>query len=180
MDILIVNDKAHQLFPDGAPELHPSLKVVKNFDGDVELGWIWIEEDQRFIEEAIEEAIEEEETFTTVLGGHLDNIRDWQKGRIARGYIHSDDNIYDCDLTSVIMINHLIERMINNSIESIPYKLKNNQFVTLTLAEVQAVAAGMNDYISEIYEAEGRMRSELRAIMETPDDIEAIKAWTIS
>ena len=39
MDILIQDSKAHELFPDGAPELHPSLPIVRNYVGDVEEGW---------------------------------------------------------------------------------------------------------------------------------------------
>jgi hypothetical protein len=41
MDILIQNGKAHELFPNGAPELHPSLEVVKGYTGTVEVGYVW-------------------------------------------------------------------------------------------------------------------------------------------
>lgn len=41
MDILIQNGKAHELFPSGAPELHPSLEVIKDYSGQVEEGWDW-------------------------------------------------------------------------------------------------------------------------------------------
>jgi hypothetical protein len=41
MDILIQDNIAHELFPDGAPELHSSLVIVKNYVGDVAEGWDW-------------------------------------------------------------------------------------------------------------------------------------------
>lgn len=41
MDILIQENKAHELFPNGAPELHPSLEIVKDYTGAVEQGWDW-------------------------------------------------------------------------------------------------------------------------------------------
>ena len=41
MDVLIQNGKAHELFPNGAPELHPSLEVVKGYTGTVEVGYVW-------------------------------------------------------------------------------------------------------------------------------------------
>lgn len=41
MDILIQNGKAHELFQNGAPELHPSLEVVKDYKGAVEVGYVW-------------------------------------------------------------------------------------------------------------------------------------------
>lgn len=41
MDILIQNGKAHELFPNGAPELHPSLEVVKGYVGEVNQGDVW-------------------------------------------------------------------------------------------------------------------------------------------
>jgi FAD/FMN-containing dehydrogenase len=41
MDILIVDNKAQELFPNGAPELHPSAVIIKDFQGDVETGWEW-------------------------------------------------------------------------------------------------------------------------------------------
>lgn len=39
MDILVQYNKAHELFPDGSPELHPSVLVVRNYVGEVEEGW---------------------------------------------------------------------------------------------------------------------------------------------
>lgn len=41
MDILIQNGKAHELFPNGAPELHPSLEIVRGYTGDVKQGYDW-------------------------------------------------------------------------------------------------------------------------------------------
>jgi len=41
MDVLIQNGKAHELFPNGAPELHPSLEVVKGYTGEVKQGDVW-------------------------------------------------------------------------------------------------------------------------------------------
>jgi hypothetical protein len=41
MDILIQNGKAHELFPNGAPELHPLLEVVKGYTGEVNQGDVW-------------------------------------------------------------------------------------------------------------------------------------------
>lgn len=41
MDILIQNGKARELFPEGAPELHPSLEIVKDYIGTVEVGYDW-------------------------------------------------------------------------------------------------------------------------------------------
>lgn len=41
MDVLIENGKAKELFPDGAPELHPSLFVLKDFQGEVHEAWVW-------------------------------------------------------------------------------------------------------------------------------------------
>ena len=41
MDILIQHGKAHQLFPDGAPEFHKDFIVIKDYDGDVEEGYDW-------------------------------------------------------------------------------------------------------------------------------------------
>ena len=41
MDILIENGKAHYLYPDGAPELHPDIVIVKNYVGEVAEGWDW-------------------------------------------------------------------------------------------------------------------------------------------
>jgi len=41
MDILIQNGKAHELFPNGAPELHPSLVIIRDYKQQVEEGWDW-------------------------------------------------------------------------------------------------------------------------------------------
>lgn len=41
MDILVQDNKAHELFPNSAPELHADLVVVKDYVGDVEEGWDW-------------------------------------------------------------------------------------------------------------------------------------------
>ena len=41
MDILIQDGKAHELFPNSAPELHPSLVIIKDYASDVEEGWDW-------------------------------------------------------------------------------------------------------------------------------------------
>lgn len=41
MDILIQDSKAHELFPNGAPELHPSILIIKDYQGQVEEGWDW-------------------------------------------------------------------------------------------------------------------------------------------
>ena len=41
MDILIQNGRAHELFPDGAPELHEDLVVVRDYVGEVQAGWAW-------------------------------------------------------------------------------------------------------------------------------------------
>ena len=41
MDILIQDSKAHELFPDGSPELHPSILIIKDYQGQVEEGWDW-------------------------------------------------------------------------------------------------------------------------------------------
>lgn len=41
MDVLVEHGKAHNLYPDGAPELHPSILIIKNYTGQVEEGWDW-------------------------------------------------------------------------------------------------------------------------------------------
>lgn len=41
MDILVQNGKAHELFENGAPELHPSLEIVKGYSGEVKEGYDW-------------------------------------------------------------------------------------------------------------------------------------------
>lgn len=41
MDILIQNGKAHELFPNGAPELHQAMQVIYNYVGKVEEGYDW-------------------------------------------------------------------------------------------------------------------------------------------
>lgn len=41
MDILIQDGKAHELFHDGAPELHPSIVIIRNYTGEVEEGYDW-------------------------------------------------------------------------------------------------------------------------------------------
>jgi hypothetical protein len=42
MDILVLNGKAHDFFPEGAPELHPDLaNNIVSYDGEVESGWLW-------------------------------------------------------------------------------------------------------------------------------------------
>lgn len=41
MDILVQDGKAHELFPNGAPELHPSITIVRDYSAPVEAGWIW-------------------------------------------------------------------------------------------------------------------------------------------
>ena len=41
MDILIQNGKARELFENGAPELHPSLEIVRGYTGDVKEGYDW-------------------------------------------------------------------------------------------------------------------------------------------
>lgn len=41
MDVLVQNGVAHELFPNGAPELHPALQVIKNYSGPVQEGWEW-------------------------------------------------------------------------------------------------------------------------------------------
>lgn len=38
---MIQNGKAHELFINGAPELHPSLEIIKDYQGTVEAGWEW-------------------------------------------------------------------------------------------------------------------------------------------
>ena len=40
MDILVVNDEAREIF-ETAPPFHPDFLVIKDYDGEVELGWIW-------------------------------------------------------------------------------------------------------------------------------------------
>ena len=35
MDILVENGKAHNLYPDGAPELHPSILIIRDYQGQV-------------------------------------------------------------------------------------------------------------------------------------------------
>lgn len=179
MDILVVNGVAAELFADGAPELHPSLIVVRGYEGEVQEGWEYDPETNSFSEPVVEE-IEEtpEETFTTTVGYHLDQINDWQKGRIARGYIHTDENIYDCDLTSLLVITKLADNMEANGITETSIKLKNNQFVDMNAAEVRALADGINDYIQEVYAGEAAARKSLRAAMAS-EDIDVVKAWTI-
>lgn len=41
MDVLVENGKAHNLYPDGAPELHPSILIIRDYTGEVEEGYIW-------------------------------------------------------------------------------------------------------------------------------------------
>ena len=41
MDVLIQNGKAHELFPDGAPELHPSIVIIRDYTGEVAEGYDW-------------------------------------------------------------------------------------------------------------------------------------------
>ena len=41
MDILIQDGKAHNLYPDGAPELHPSIVIIRDYTGEVEEGYDW-------------------------------------------------------------------------------------------------------------------------------------------
>lgn len=41
MDILIQNGKAHYLYPDGAPELHPSIVIIRDYTGEVAEGYDW-------------------------------------------------------------------------------------------------------------------------------------------
>lgn len=41
MDVLIQNGKAHELFPDGAPELHPSIVIIRDYTGEVAEGYYW-------------------------------------------------------------------------------------------------------------------------------------------
>lgn len=41
MDILVENGKAHYLYPDGAPELHPSIVIIRDYTGEVEEGYDW-------------------------------------------------------------------------------------------------------------------------------------------
>ena len=41
MDIQIENGKAYCIYADGAPELHPSIEIVRGYTDAVEEGWIW-------------------------------------------------------------------------------------------------------------------------------------------
>jgi hypothetical protein len=41
MDIILKNGKAHELFSDGAPELHKDIEVVRDYTGDVSVGDDW-------------------------------------------------------------------------------------------------------------------------------------------
>lgn len=41
MDILVLHGKAHELFPEGAPELPPSAPIVFGYTGEVEVGYDW-------------------------------------------------------------------------------------------------------------------------------------------
>lgn len=41
MDILIQGGKAHEIFQNGAPELHPSIIIVRDYSGEVSEGWDW-------------------------------------------------------------------------------------------------------------------------------------------
>lgn len=41
MDVLIVDNKAVELFPDGAPELHKDLFVLRDYKGEVGMNWDW-------------------------------------------------------------------------------------------------------------------------------------------
>lgn len=41
MDILLHDNIAHYLYPDGAPEFHPEVVVIKDYEGEVKEGWVW-------------------------------------------------------------------------------------------------------------------------------------------
>lgn len=41
MDVFVQNGKAQYLYPDGAPEMHPDVVIVRDYSGDVECGWDW-------------------------------------------------------------------------------------------------------------------------------------------
>ena len=40
MDILVVDGEAREMW-ETAPDFHPDLLVIRNYDGEVELGWLW-------------------------------------------------------------------------------------------------------------------------------------------
>lgn len=40
MDILVVDGEAREVW-ETAPEFHPDFLVIKDYDGEVELGWLW-------------------------------------------------------------------------------------------------------------------------------------------
>ena len=41
MDVIVLNGVAQELFPDGAPEFHESVEVIRDYQGEVGLGWDW-------------------------------------------------------------------------------------------------------------------------------------------
>jgi hypothetical protein len=41
MDIQIENGKAYCIYSNGAPELHPSIEIVRGYTDAVEEGWVW-------------------------------------------------------------------------------------------------------------------------------------------
>ena len=48
MDVLIVDNVVHELFPNGAPDLHPDLLVVTNVPSNVEERWTYNPDDGTF------------------------------------------------------------------------------------------------------------------------------------
>lgn len=48
MDVLVINGRAYELFPNGAPDLHPDMQVIYDYQGNVEENMSWNEETQTF------------------------------------------------------------------------------------------------------------------------------------
>ena len=41
MDILVQDNVARELFPDGSPELHPDILIIRDYVGEVQENWVW-------------------------------------------------------------------------------------------------------------------------------------------
>lgn len=48
MDVLVIDGRAHELFPDGAPDLNSSLQVIRDYQGTVKENMDWNEDTQTF------------------------------------------------------------------------------------------------------------------------------------
>lgn len=150
MDILIVDGKVHEIFENGAPELHPALVVIKGVVQEgIQVGWFYNESTGLFSSDAPLVV-----SYQDLLNTKKEYIRSLKQERISDGYTHTDGNVFDCDLLSLSNIRGMSADMNNGLYDSVQFKLKDNTFVELNAEEVAEVSKGMSIKIKNIFARE--------------------------